>query len=110
MTPVCSVFDIPDGEARTFDFPNESNRTFFILHWGDRFYAYLNRCPHTGIALEHQENQFLSWDKGHIQCAMHGALFNIGNGRCIWGPCRGQSLQSLPLQIVDDQIFVDLTT
>lgn len=107
MTPVCSIYDIPEGEARTFPMPNESRTTFFILHWGDKFYAYVNRCPHTGINLEYQENQFLSWDKAHIQCSVHGATFNIRDGRCVWGPCRGQFLKALPVQIIDDQIFIE---
>ena len=58
-------------------------------------YFYINRCPHRGIALEWQPNQFLDSSASMIQCATHGALFLIESGECIAGPCAGQSLKAL---------------
>ncbi|MFO7604032.1 MAG: Rieske 2Fe-2S domain-containing protein, partial [Gammaproteobacteria bacterium] len=57
--------------------------------------AYRNQCPHTGVALNWQEDVFLDSRDELIQCAMHGALFVPETGRCIWGPCQGQVLQKL---------------
>lgn len=61
--------------------------------------AYLNRCPHTGAPLDWTPGQFLSLDGRHIQCAMHAALFEIGDGTCIEGPCAGDRLEPVPLVI-----------
>jgi nitrite reductase/ring-hydroxylating ferredoxin subunit len=58
-------------------------------------YFYINRCPHRGIPLEWQPDQFLDDSASLIQCATHGALFLIENGECIAGPCAGQSLTAL---------------
>jgi nitrite reductase/ring-hydroxylating ferredoxin subunit len=33
-----------------------------------------------------------------IQCALHGALFRIEDGYCLYGPCQGASLHPLPLR------------
>ena len=49
-------------------------------------YFYLNRCPHRGIPLEWQPDQFLDSSASLIQCATHGALFLIESGECIAGP------------------------
>lgn len=58
-------------------------------------YAYINRCPHRGIPLEWQPDQFLDHSQSLIQCATHGALFLIESGECVAGPCSGQSLTAL---------------
>lgn len=43
-----------------------------------------------------------------IQCALHGALFHITNGLCMWGPCLHQRLTSVPVVIRDgDIVFLD---
>ena len=59
-------------------------------------YFYINGCPHRGIPLEWQTDQFLDTSASLIQCATHGALFLIESGECISGPCAGQSLTALP--------------
>jgi nitrite reductase/ring-hydroxylating ferredoxin subunit len=107
MHLVCSIDDIPRGAARAFPLPNRDGVTFFIVHWGDSFHAYVNECPHMGVNLEWSENRFLNLDGSQIQCAMHGALFRIEDGYCTWGPCRGRSLKSLPLKVSDGLIYLD---
>ena len=82
-------------------------QSIFVVHKDGEFFAYYNKCPHTGATLEWQQDQFLDLDKALIQCATHDALFMIDSGECIAGPCSGDSLQSLPLNIVADQILLD---
>jgi nitrite reductase/ring-hydroxylating ferredoxin subunit len=69
---------------------------FLVQHAG-RYFAFENHCPHTGAPLNWQPGQFLDMENRHIQCSIHGALFLIDNGYCLWGPCQGQSL--IPLQV-----------
>ena len=51
-----------------------------------------NRCPHLGIPLEWEPDQFMDRDTDLIRCATHGALFDPDNGLCLAGPCRGDQL------------------
>jgi nitrite reductase/ring-hydroxylating ferredoxin subunit len=51
-------------------------------------------------------DQFLDIDGGFIQCSVHGALFQIENGFCVRGPCAGQSLQPVALEISDGQVYL----
>ncbi|HRF54496.1 MAG TPA: Rieske (2Fe-2S) protein, partial [Aquimonas sp.] len=37
-------------------------------------------------------------------CAAHGAAFAVRDGHCVSGPCRGQSLQSLNVRVIDGMI------
>jgi nitrite reductase/ring-hydroxylating ferredoxin subunit len=42
----------------------------------------------------------------YIQCATHGALFRFEDGLCLAGPCPGKHLQSVPLNLVGDKIYI----
>jgi len=53
--------------------------------------AWLNTCPHQGRRLDYAPGKFLI-DKGRLVCAAHGATFQLGDGLCVAGPCRGEHL------------------
>jgi len=105
MRAVCSTSDITDGQSKGFEI---EGRAFFLVKRHGELFAYENRCPHLGINLEWQPDQFLDSENSLIQCAMHGALFLIENGQCISGPCSGQSLTPLTLEVKNGEIFVNL--
>ena len=77
-----------------------------LVNYEGDFFAYRNRCPHVGITLDWVDNQFFSVDRRFLMCANHGAVFEPKTGECIWGPCTGLSLQSIPLEIKKKKIFV----
>jgi nitrite reductase/ring-hydroxylating ferredoxin subunit len=97
MKEICQLNEIDDGQAKAFPHPTLEKRTIFIVRQGQQAWAYLNMCPHMGVEMEFQENKFMSFDGTQIQCAMHGALFDISTGFCSWGPCSGQSLVSIEI-------------
>jgi len=106
---LCKTSDIEDPGSKSFELKiKRKTQSIFVVHKDARFYAYYNKCPHTGATLEWQQDEFLDLDKALIQCATHDALFMIGSGKCIAGPCSGDSLQSLPLIIESGQIIVDI--
>jgi nitrite reductase/ring-hydroxylating ferredoxin subunit len=95
--------DIGQPGSRGFD-------GFFIVRDDDAsINAYRNACPHTGAPLEWVPDEFLDMEKRHIQCSMHGALFRIQDGHCLHGPCIGQNLQALPLEIRNEALWVDIS-
>lgn len=71
-------------------------------------FVYQNRCPHRGIPLEWQADQFLDHSGRLIQCASHGAQFLIESGECIAGPCAGQVLEGLECREEDGSLWVRL--
>jgi nitrite reductase/ring-hydroxylating ferredoxin subunit len=80
----------------------------FVINCQGKLFAYENKCPHTGVELNWQENSFLNYDNSNIQCATHGAQFQINDGFCIWGPCIGQYLKEIPLKVVSNKVYLDL--
>lgn len=103
-----SLDEIADPGARGFEVPGLQGVPFFVVRKAGDLRAYRNRCPHTGAPLEWQPHQFLDIENGFIQCAIHGALFRIGSGRCVRGPCVNQSLQPLPIEVHEGRIRVDV--
>lgn len=79
----------------------------FVVKKDQQIYLYRNSCPHLGVELNWQEDQFLDLDGELIQCAMHGALFRIEDGLCLSGPCQGQSLTAIDYNI-DSQGYLCL--
>ncbi len=104
MRELCQLTDIPNGEAKAF--PYQDKQTLLVTRRGLKAWAYVNRCPHAGVPLEWQENRFMSLDGSQLQCSTHGALFNVDNGYCTWGPCQGRRLQSLPITIENGIIYL----
>ena len=106
---LCKTSDIKDPGSKSFEVKiKRKTQAIFVVHKNNEFFAYYNKCPHTGASLEWQEDQFLDLDKALIQCATHDAMFTIDAGECIAGPCVGDSLQTLPISIHDDEIHLDI--
>jgi nitrite reductase/ring-hydroxylating ferredoxin subunit len=106
---LCHTSDIEDPGSHGFELNfHGAPLDVFVVHSNASFRAYVNSCPHTGVNLEWQENQFLDLDRAFIHCSTHDALFEIDNGLCIAGPCINQSLQALDLLIENDILVLDL--
>ncbi len=78
----------------------------FVVRKGDRYYAYENVCQHLAVTLDLKDENFFTHDKRHLQCQMHGAIYEIETGLCTEGPCQGARLVSLPLREEEDQIVI----
>lgn len=106
---VASVGEIEHGQSKKFTLRRgQRDLEALIINYEGAHFAYINRCPHTGITLDWVNNQFFSSDNRYLMCATHGAVFEPPSGECVWGPCFGLSLQNVPLEIEADQIFARL--
>lgn len=103
MQRLCNSNELSEGASRGFVVTGSS---LLLVRREGRVYAYRNRCPHRGIPLEWQPDQFLDDSASLIQCATHGALFLIESGECVAGPCAGESLEALACREQDGGIWV----
>ena len=81
----------------------------FAIRRGAAVRVYVNACPHIGTPLDWVPDRFLSADGTRIVCATHGAEFRIEDGVCLRGPCRGDSLEAVPVEIKDGLVMVPET-
>jgi nitrite reductase/ring-hydroxylating ferredoxin subunit len=103
---LCRTEDIPEGGSRGFPPPPGGFHGLFAIRRGGTVVVYVNACPHLGLPLDWVPGHFLSADGDRIVCATHGAEFRIDDGECLHGPCYGDRLDSVMIQIKDGIIWV----
>jgi nitrite reductase/ring-hydroxylating ferredoxin subunit len=104
---ICRLEDLGEAAARGFamgagDWPLRG----FVVRIKDQVRGFVNSCPHARHPLNFKPNQFLTQDGSLILCASHGALFEKLTGYCVAGPCAGQSLRTVPLEITDGYVML----
>ena len=105
---ICPLHELTDPGARGFTMGSgEWPLRGFVVRHGDKVRAYVNHCPHAGFPLNWSPDQFLAPGASLILCVMHGALFEIDTGDCVAGPCAGQGLQSLAVQVRNGYVMLD---
>ena len=102
-----SLDDMPDPGARQFLWEEgEHPLAFFLVRRRNEVFAYVNQCPHAGHQLNWMPDRFLTRDGGLILCNSHGARFRIYDGFCVEGPCPGENLRPIAIEMKGEKIFV----
>lgn len=106
---LCRLAELPEGPALdavgfAADAPNRPG--IFVVRHGTGVRAFINRCPHLGTPLNWTPDRFLDLERKHIVCATHGAVFRRDDGFCLSGPCAGESLEPVPVEVRDGDVFV----
>lgn len=104
MISLVHIDDIEEGASKGLEI---DNTYLFAVKKDGEIFLYYNRCPHLGTPLEWEEDRFLDADGALIQCSTHGALFQIEDGHCLVGPCKGKHLQPVSFTLENDQVMVD---
>jgi nitrite reductase/ring-hydroxylating ferredoxin subunit len=81
-----------------------SAESLVLLREGSQVRAWFNVCPHAGRRLDWAPGKFLLTKTGHLVCAAHGATFELQGGQCLSGPCRGQALRAVAVDVRDGQV------
>ncbi len=103
---LCALTDVPDAGAReTVAQVGGLPESLILMRQGERVQAFLNVCPHAGRRLDWAPGRFLI-DQGLLVCAAHGACFDVPDGHCLSGPCRGQALTAVAVAVRDGDIFL----
>lgn len=105
--PLLAVEAIADGGfAEVEALVDGDQESLVLFREGQRVRAWLNICPHAGRRLDWAPGQFLRAKSGDLVCAAHGASFSLDDGLCVAGPCKGESLRSVDVAVVDGQVVL----
>jgi nitrite reductase/ring-hydroxylating ferredoxin subunit len=105
--PLISLDAIPDGGLVEVEAVLDGDAESLILHRvGPEVRAWLNICPHAGRRLDWAPGRFLTSKDGLLVCAAHGASFELGQGECTAGPCRGASLRAVAVEVREGQVVL----
>lgn len=105
MSAICRVDEIADRSGRGFTVTIDGAETaIVVVRMGSAVRAFVNLCPHLGMNLDWQPDAFFDFERRHILCGMHGALFRIGDGVCVYGPCIGRALTPVAIEVRDGEV------
>ena len=102
---ICDLNELEELSCKEFIVPNAAKQDAFLVFFKQHCYAYENSCPHTGVNLNWQQEQFFSYDGLYLQCSLHGALIEPDSGLCIRGPCVGAKLKKIDLELSHDTVY-----
>ena len=104
-TPLIAFDAIPDGGFAEVEAVLDGDAESLVLHRrGDEVRAWLNICPHAGRRLDWAPGKFLLSKDRQLVCAAHGASFELAGGLCVAGPCRGEALRPVDVEVVDGMV------
>lgn len=105
-TKLCDIADLPEHGGKEIIFRADRFRTTVLVQrFNGIIKVYENRCPHAGTPLNMFDENFLNLEKTHLICRTHGALFDHASGKCTEGPCKGDYLREVAIEITDVAIF-----
>lgn len=105
--PLMPLDSIEDGGFAEAEAVVGGDPESLILHRrGLQVHAWLNVCPHAGRRLDWAPGKFLKSKAGHLVCAVHGASFEPDSGTCVAGPCRGDRLRPVAVEVRDGYVLL----
>lgn len=108
LHPLCPEDALRPGEALGFDSGDPATPGLFAVRDADgAVLIYRNACPHLRVPLDWAPGRFLDSTGTRIVCANHGAEFRLGDGLCMRGPCKGQSLERVRAAVLNGMIMAE---
>lgn len=103
MQYICESGDVEEGSARGFQVGDQH---LIVVKYQQQYHVYRNQCPHLGIPLEWQPDDFMDLGGDLLRCATHGALFLPDTGECVSGPCAGDALTAVGFTVRDGALLL----
>jgi nitrite reductase/ring-hydroxylating ferredoxin subunit len=105
--PICPIQELSDNTSLKFRILEEGRAIeAFLIRFFGRYYAYKNRCAHMALTLDLDDNDFFTIDYGALICKTHGAVYSPESGICFSGPCYGEALEPLPVELRDGHVIL----
>ncbi len=102
---LCAVAELPEGRAVVIDDRTRPlEESIVLLRRGADVAGFLNCCPHMGFTLDWKPERIALDGGAFLRCVHHGAIFRSADGICVEGPCPGESLTPVRVEIVDDEV------
>ncbi|WP_412777841.1 Rieske (2Fe-2S) protein [Thalassospira lucentensis] len=102
-TVLCALTDLDATGAKGV---NLGGTGIFVVRSDEGVFGYVNSCPHIGVPLDMEPDEFISDFGDEIICSTHGARFRIQDGECVSGPCTGDVLEPVVVKVEDNQVVL----
>ena len=102
-TVLCALTDLDATGAKGITLGGTG---IFVVRSDEGVFGYVNSCPHIGVPLDMEPDEFISDFGDEIICSTHGARFRIQDGECVSGPCTGDVLEPVAVKVEDNQVVL----
>lgn len=103
---IARLSELAERQTINFQFERDGRkRDGFVARFAGEIVAYENVCRHIGINLDREGGQIFSRDGKHFVCQTHGATYEPLSGLCVLGPCKGERLKKLKIEISEETIW-----
>jgi nitrite reductase/ring-hydroxylating ferredoxin subunit len=101
--------EVAEGGTLKFPFTRDGRSAEgFLARFQGKLVAYENRCRHHPVHLDFDTGRFFTPAGGHFICQTHNAFYEPLTGLCVRGPCEGESLKRLDIQVIDGDVWLEL--
>jgi nitrite reductase/ring-hydroxylating ferredoxin subunit len=106
-TKIAREDELREGQTLKFPFtragkPSEG----FLARFHGKLVAYENQCRHLPLRLDFDTGKFFTGEGEHFICQTHNAIYDPLTGLCVRGPCEGQSLKPLKIEVTNGDVWL----
>ena len=99
--------DVAEGQTLKFSFVRGGKpREGFLARYQGKLVAYENQCRHLPLCLDFVNGRFFTPEGDHFICQTHNAIYEPLTGLCVRGPCEGESLKALKIEVVNGEVWL----
>ena len=99
--------ELREGQTVKFQFVRAGKKLDgFIARFEGEIVAYENVCQHIAVNLDDESDRIFSRDGKHFICQNHGAIYEPSSGLCVRGPCEGERLKKLKIEVSNEIIWL----
>ena len=99
-TFVCAVSELLPGEMKTA-WDEVTSVPIVVFNHGGQYFALEDKCSHEDFELSAGN---FDPEAGSIECVLHGARFDIGDGRALCAPAYS-SVPRFPVKLEHDAVW-----
>jgi len=98
---------VPERGAIVVEIDRNGTRlSLIVTRTGDHVAAFRNKCPHAGYPLQRADGRILVQEGRFMVCGAHGASFTLTDGACAGGPCNGDGLERIAVEVRDGNVLL----
>lgn len=104
---LCRLAEIPEDNGLAVDYDGPKGRRRVVLfRTPGGLRGFLDVCPHQGRSLEFAPGEYLLDERGVLICPHHGASFELSGGACLSGPCAGDRLARVEIELDGERVLL----
>lgn len=99
------IEELADPCAIVVPIDGDAYATLIVTRSGDHIAAFRNRCPHAAYPLQRADGRIVVQEGRYLVCGAHGASFTLTDGACAGGPCNGDGLERVAIEVRDGLVL-----